>query len=111
MSDSGINELAHIVLVTEQHEQQDQTVRVSFPDLYFKKDTDRASRTAIKLQNATTVLTDPNPTNTFICLPLTEMAADDDLDDTVNVRTLVFEDEVNGDSYMLFSNQMVRMAV
>ena len=53
--------------------------------LIFKKDTDRASRTAIKLQNATTVLTDPNPTNTFICLPLTEMAADDDLDDTVNI--------------------------
>ena len=34
MSDSGINELAHIVLVTEQHEQQDQTVRVSF-QTYF----------------------------------------------------------------------------
>ena len=33
------------------------------------------------------------------------MAADDDLDDIVNVRNLEFEDNHNGDSYMLFPNQ------
>ncbi|RAP25034.1 hypothetical protein DID73_00595 [Candidatus Marinamargulisbacteria bacterium SCGC AG-343-K17] len=102
MSPIGMNELGHTVFFEHQ---QDDAVRVSFPDLFFTEDTDRSSQSAIKLQNATTVLTDPNPSNTFTCLPLTQMAADDDLDDVVSVRTLQFEDDHNGDSYMLFPNQ------
>ena len=55
------------------------------------------------------MLTDPNlPIHLFT---INEVAADDDLDDTVNIRTLVFEDGLMAILIYCFRIRMVRMAV